>query len=180
MEPAQLRAALSWFTIRLPVPVLVVMMPPAFAAVPEVVPSVKRPSTCCVLPFRSSVPPTPMAMKLFAWMVLVPPLSFRVPWLMTVWPDIELTPVLRPGIAEVGVVSVRVPAPALMKPTLPLAVPLPPLMRLVMVVLPTAQILKGDAVLIWDRMPPLIPVLPVFARIPPLARLRVWNGVTVT
>ncbi len=68
---------------------------------------------------------------------------------------------------------VKVPAPALTKPMLPLAWPLPPLMVELIVRSPTVQKLRGDEVLIWLITPPeIVDVLPARTRTPPLETLR--------
>ena len=88
---------------------------------------------------------------------------------------------MRPGIVESGVLKVSVPAPALTKPTLPLAVPLPPLSTLLIARSPSAQMLKGAAAAACVRMPPLIEAeAPVFTSTPPLLLESTWSGLIVT
>ena len=58
--------------------------------------------------------------------------------------------VVRPAIGEVGGLSTRVPAPALIMDIRPLPVPLPPLIEvsIVRTALPTVQILSGEKPLV--------------------------------
>ena len=71
-------------------PLLAVMMPPPMPA-PVAAAVLLRVLTSWTLPFRSSVPPgfttkfAPVEPYPTA-MVLVPPASFNVPWLIVVWP----------------------------------------------------------------------------------------------
>src|SRR4051812_36072852 len=99
---------------------------------------------------------------------------------MTNWPDIELLPVFRPGMApaesSVGL-RVRVPAPAFTTPILPLVTPLPPLIALLIVRLavPGVQMLRGEKPLVWLSTPPeIVEVVPSRTRMPPELLLMGW------
>ena len=126
MEPAKARVVSKLVTSEA-VPPVEVMVPPA----PSSRPSVNSPKTHWELPFRSSVAPRPMLRKLFWAMVLIPPASLSVPWLMTSWPVMLLPAIPATGLA--GGARVRVAAPAFTKPMAAFPEPFPPLMTLEMV-----------------------------------------------
>ena len=112
MTTAEVVAAV--LAIRIAAPALEVIVPPTMPVFTAAFVLLRVPTTC-TLPLRSSVPPALTTRACPVWptpiaRVFVPALSFNVPWLTVVVPVMKPTELME-----------RTPAPALVRPAVPLS-----------------------------------------------------------